>query len=226
MIESERQKDQNSCNETGMDVIDSHKTKMSKAITCIGSMVSMWDITSLCINICAVILTITTDMGPKPIFHWVLITISQITINQDWDKWMETCGIAMPHLHFHFYSFIDRIWALLAQGATEFNNINVVTGNHPISDLNLAHHIKEMNFLKALVDQVTLAQYHGSSILVQAFITSKYCPLAVYSIIWPKLTIPKSTPRNTPATTSGQNTKRDPATPKGGQSRNKNKHPK
>jgi hypothetical protein len=128
----------------------------------------------------------------------------------------------MPHLHFHFYSFIDRIWALLAQGASEFNNINVVTGNCPIGDLNLAHHIKAINVLKALVDQVTLAQSHGSPILVQVLITSKYCPLAAISSQWPKSTIQDSTPQNTPATTSGQNTKRDPATPEGGQSRDTN----
>ena len=149
-------------------MIDSHKTKTSTLITRIISVVSMWDITSLCINICAVISAITSDKRPKPILRQVLTTISQLTTNQDWAKWMETCGTAMPHLHFHFYLFIDRIWALLSGGATEFNNINAVTGNCPIRDLNLAHHLKAIQVLRALINQVSLAQYQGAPILVQA----------------------------------------------------------
>ena len=122
MIESERQKDQNSRNETGMDVIDSHYTKTSTGITPIEPITSMGYITSLCINICAVILAVTLYTGPEPLIRQILTTIYQLTINQDWDKWMETCGATIPHLHFHFYLFIDRIWAILDQGATEFNN--------------------------------------------------------------------------------------------------------
>ena len=80
--------------------------------------------------------------------------------------------------------------------------------------------------LKALVDQVSLAQSHGSPILVQASITSKYCPSAAYNNIWPRSAVPELTPCNTPATTSGQNIKCNPATPEGGQSRDTNKHPK
>ena len=87
------------------------------------------------------------------------MTISQLTINRDWDKWMETCGATMPHLHFYFYLFIDRIWALLARGATEFNNINVVTENFPIGDLNLAHHIKAINVLKVKKSSIVGRQY-------------------------------------------------------------------
>ena len=62
----------------------------------------------------------------------------------------------MPHLHFHFYSFIDRMWNLLADGATEFNNTNVVTKSRPIADINTAHYHRAIQVLKALLDQVTL----------------------------------------------------------------------
>ncbi len=99
-------------------------------------MISMRDITSLCINICTVISAFTSDTGPEPIIKTVMSAIVQVTINRDWDEWMDTCGAAMPYLHFHFYSFIDRIFNLLAEGATEFNNINMVTSSRPISDLN------------------------------------------------------------------------------------------
>ena len=58
-----------------------------------------------------------------------MTTIYQLTLNRDWDGWIEACGGQMPHLHFYFYSFIDRIWALLATGATNFSNITVVSEN-------------------------------------------------------------------------------------------------
>ena len=87
-----------------------------------------------------------------------MTTIYKITLNRDWDDWLVACGSQMPHLHLHFYSFIDRIWALLATGATEFSNTNVVNENRPIADLNLAHHVKAITVLKALVDQITLHQ--------------------------------------------------------------------
>ena len=131
--------------------------KSSTSITRIGQVTSMRNNTLLCINICAVISAITSDKEPKPILRQVLSTIAQLTINRDWEKWMESCGTQMPNPHFHFYSFIDRIWALLAQGATNANNTNVVMGNFPITDLNLTHHTKAIHVLKALLDQVSLA---------------------------------------------------------------------
>ncbi len=121
-------------------------------------MISMRDITSLCINICLVISPFTSDAGPKPIIKTAMLAVVQLTINRNWDEWMDACGAAMPYLHFHFYSFIDRIFNLLAVGATEFNNINVVTSSRPISDLNTTHHTKAITVLKALLDQVTLHQ--------------------------------------------------------------------
>ena len=66
-----------------MDVIDSHKTTVKTAITRIGEMKSIQDITLLCINICAVISAITTDSGPDPILKTNMAAIIQLTINQD-----------------------------------------------------------------------------------------------------------------------------------------------
>ena len=126
---------------------------------------------------------------------------------------MESCGAQMPNLHFHFYSFINRIWVLLAQGATDFNNTNVVMGNCPINDLNLTHHSKSIQVFKALLDQVSLAQSQGSLILVQASIVTKYCPESVP----PGRTIPGLTFSNNPTTKSDQpircDTKPNPVTP-------------
>ena len=80
-----------------------------------------------------------------------MTTIYKITLNRDWDDWMVACGGLMPHLHLHFYSFINRIWALLATGATDFSNTNLMSGNRLVTDLNTTHHTKAIIVLKALV---------------------------------------------------------------------------
>ena len=177
LVKEQCSKDLNSCNELGMDVLDSHKTKTSTGITRIGSIKNMGDITALCINICAVILAITSDSALEPILRTIMTTISQLTLNRDWDNWIKACGGQMPHLHFHIFSFIDRIWDLLATGATKFSNINVVTGNRPIGDLNMTHHKKAVQVLRALVEQITLHQSQGTPIIVHASVTMKYCPI-------------------------------------------------
>ena len=109
MIDVVHHKDCTDRAETGMDVINSHKSKVNTAITCIGEMKSMRDITLLCINICAIILAITSYVGPDPILKTIMSAIIQLTINCNWDEWIETCRASIPHLHFHFYSFVDRM---------------------------------------------------------------------------------------------------------------------
>jgi hypothetical protein len=168
LVEEQWSKDLNSRNELGMDVQDLHETKISTGIARIGAITNMRDITSLCINICAVLSAITSDTGPELILRTIMTTISQLTLNRDWDNWFVACGGQMPHLHLYFYSFINRIWALLATEATDFSNINVVSGNRPIGDLSLTHHAKAIKVLKALVNQITLNQSQGTPILVQA----------------------------------------------------------
>jgi hypothetical protein len=197
LIMEQQTKDLNSRSELGMDVQDSHKTKMSTGIARIGAVTNMRDITSLCINVCAIISAITSDTAPEPILHTIMTAIYKITLTRDWDEWLLACGSQMPHLHLHIYSFIDRIWALLATGATEFSNTNVVTGKRPIADLNLAHHVKAVRVLKALADQITLHQSQGTPILVQASITSKYSPFAATYPIWPKPNPSAATPSDT-----------------------------
>jgi hypothetical protein len=94
-------KDLNSRSELGMDVQDSHKTKMSTGIARIGAVTNKRDITFLCINVCAVISAITSDTAPEPILHTIMTAIYKITLTRDWDEWLVACGGQMPHLHLH-----------------------------------------------------------------------------------------------------------------------------
>jgi hypothetical protein len=197
LVIDQQTKDLNARSKLGMDVQDSHKTKVSTGIARIGAVTNMRDITSLCINVCATLSAVTSDTAPDPILKSVMKTIYNITLTRDWDEWILACGNQMPHLHLHFYSFIDRIWALIATGATKFSNTNVVSANKPVTDLNLAHHGKAIVVLKALVDQITLHQSQGTPILVQALVAAKYSPYAATYPIFPKANPPPGTPTDT-----------------------------
>jgi hypothetical protein len=197
LVKEQQTKDQNSRSDLGMDVQDSHKTKISTGIACIGAITNMQDITSLCINVCAFLSAITSDTAPELILRMIMTTISQLTLNRNWDNWILSCGGQMPHLHLHFYLFINRIWALLATGATNFSITNVVSGNRLIADLNLTHHTKAIKVLKALVNQITLHQSQGTPILVQASVATKYHPFAATYHIFPKPNTPDTNPPDT-----------------------------
>ena len=75
LVEEQQTKDRNSRRELGMDVQDLHKTKISTRITHIGAITNMRDITSLCINVCAVLSAITSDTDPEPILRTIMTTI-------------------------------------------------------------------------------------------------------------------------------------------------------
>jgi hypothetical protein len=51
------------------DFPDSHKTKGKTAIACIGTMQSMVDFSSLCINMDTIITPICSNNEPQPILH-------------------------------------------------------------------------------------------------------------------------------------------------------------
>ena len=79
---------------------------------------------------------------------------------------------SMPQLHSYFYSFINQMWNLLAKRAMEFNNINVVTKNRPITKLKLIYHQRSIQILKALLEQISLHRSQGTPIIIQATVVT------------------------------------------------------
>ena len=92
LVEEQQTKDRNSCSELGMDMQDLHKTKISTGIARIRAITNMLDITSLCINICAVLSVITSDTAPEPILRTIMMMIYKLTLNLDWDGWIAACS--------------------------------------------------------------------------------------------------------------------------------------
>jgi len=81
-----------------MDFADSHKTKGKTAIACIGTMQSIVDFSSLCINMDTLITAICSNDGPQPIFHQILLNFVAKVNNPDWVRWSDKVGL-MPLLH-------------------------------------------------------------------------------------------------------------------------------
>jgi hypothetical protein len=67
-----------------IDFANSHKTKGKTAIACIGTMQSMVDFSSLCINMDTIITAICSNNRPQPILHQILLNFVTIVNNPDW----------------------------------------------------------------------------------------------------------------------------------------------
>jgi hypothetical protein len=80
----------------------------------------------------------------------------------------------MPSLHWHVFSFLERIFNLFAKFATDFGNVNVMTGLRPLAELNTKPLVKTLIVLKAFKDQLTLPQSTNSPIPILAATVSKF----------------------------------------------------
>jgi hypothetical protein len=90
-----------------MDFANSHKTKGKTAIACIGTMQSMVDFSSLCINMDTIITAICSNDRPQPILCQILLNFVAIVNNPDWVRWSDNVS-SMPLLHWYCYSFSSK----------------------------------------------------------------------------------------------------------------------
>ncbi len=118
-----------------MDFANSYKTKGKTAIACIGTMQSMVDFSSLCINMDTIITAICSNDGPQLIFCQILLNFVAIVNNPDWVCWSDNIGL-MPLLHWYCYSFLEQILNCFADFANDFWNGNIMTKAHSITKLN------------------------------------------------------------------------------------------
>ncbi len=156
MLEKERSKDLLARSENSMDVSDSHKSKISIAISRIGTMTSMNDFTSLCINNNTIANAIISTDGPQPLWQKILMKFVGLLNNPEFDTWSAHTADAMPQLHWHAYTFLERIFNLSATFATNFNNVNVISKDRPLTELDVRPLTKAMLVFRAFEDQLTL----------------------------------------------------------------------
>ena len=114
------------------------------------------------------------------------------------------------------YSFLEHIFNLFAKFATDFGNVNIMTGLRPLAELNTKPLVKALTVLKAIEDQRTLAQSPNSPIPILAATVSKFSNRSpgTNSNVGTLAPVPVSASA-LPENTQNQccNAKRDPSTP-------------
>jgi hypothetical protein len=80
-----------------MDFTDSHKTKGESAISCIGTMTSMVNFSSLCINMNTNITAIYSSNKSQPILCQIFLNFVAIVNNSDWVRWYESVSSVGSH---------------------------------------------------------------------------------------------------------------------------------
>jgi hypothetical protein len=174
MIDRERSNDLTACSESNMDIADAHKSKTNVSIARMGTMVDMTNFSSLCINSDTIISAILNSTGPQPPYHQILLKFVNLPNNPDFDTWYTATKGSMPSLHWHVYSFLEHIFNLFAKFATNFGNVNIMTGSRPFAELNTKLLVKALTVMKAFEDQITLAQSTNSPIPILAATVSKF----------------------------------------------------
>jgi hypothetical protein len=216
MINRERSNNLTARSENNMDLAHAHKSKTNVAITRIGTMVDMTDFSSLCINCDTIISAIVNSLGPQPLYQQILLKFVNLMNNPNFNTWYAANKTSMPSLHWHVYSFLERIFNHLAKFAMDFGNVNVMSGSRPLTELNTNPLTKALTVLKALEGQLTLAQSTNSPITILAATVSKFSTRTPGTN--PILVTPASVSVSAPAlpeNTQNQcrNVKRDSSTP-------------
>ena len=80
----------------------------------------------------------------------------------------------MNHFHLKLFSYIDMIWVHIALAASDFRDVNVVTKQQPIGNIDISNYTRAVTVVKALVPEITIAQSQGAPIIVPASIITKY----------------------------------------------------
>jgi hypothetical protein len=151
--------------ENVMDFTSSHKTNRKTAIVCIGTMHSMVDFSSLCINMDMITTTICSNDEPQPILHQILLNFVAIVNNPDCVHWSDNVS-SMPLLHWYYYSFLKQIINCFADFATDFGNGNIMSEAHPITELNTSTPKSALTVLKTFCYQINLHQATMTAITV------------------------------------------------------------
>ena len=128
-IEADKLRDLASRMEEVFNVVEAHRSKVATAIKRVGKVTSIKDVTLLMINVCTVMMVVSSSGSPKPLLAQAFTKIMTMTINNDWDEWMVQCRGSVPNIHLLFLSYIDRIFVCFAKFATDINNTNVVAEN-------------------------------------------------------------------------------------------------
>ncbi len=214
--------------EKSMDVLDAHKSKAKTSITQIGTMVSVVNFFSLCINMDSIIMATTTADSPPSILHQFLMKFIRIINSTEWAQWYNLTHAHMQLFHWHCNSFLKRVFNHIANFATNFGNVNITPKNQPMLEPNIQPLIHAITTMRAF--KVNIILHHSLGMLsitmassIEAYTLTPWkkmnscnnaCPVAPHQSNIPG---PKPVPSNgnkVPCTSAGD--KHNTTTPESG----------
>jgi hypothetical protein len=162
MVKQECIRDMITNTKKSMDVVDMHKSKAKTSIAPIGTMMSILDFSSLCINMESIITAIMTTDSPLPILCQFFMKFIRLINNTKWACWYDATHLCMPQICWYCYSFLEKVFNHIANFATNFGNVNIVAENHPISELNIQPLVHAIITMRAFEDNIILHQSLGT----------------------------------------------------------------
>jgi hypothetical protein len=165
MVKQMHMRDMIANTEKSMDVLDAHKSKAETSIDQIGNMVSIVNFFSLCIDMDLIITAITTADSPPPILRQFLMKFIRIINSTEWAQWYHATHAHVPLLHWHCYSFLERVLNHITNFATNFGNVNIASENGPICELNIQPLICAITTTRAFEDNIILHYSLGMPII-------------------------------------------------------------
>jgi hypothetical protein len=133
-------------------------------------MVSVVNFSSHCTNMNLIIMAITTADSPPPILRQFLMKFIKIIHSKEWARWYNATHIHMPLLHWHCYSFLERVFNHISDFTTNFGNVNIASENQPILELNIQPLIRAITTMSAFEDNIILPHSLGMPITMASSI--------------------------------------------------------
>jgi hypothetical protein len=162
----------------------------------------------------SVISAIVDSDSHQPLYCQILPKFVTLLNNPDFDNWYTANKGVMPHLHWHFYLFLEWISNLFSQFATDYNNVNVMSESCPLFELNTKPLRQALVTMKAFKDNLTLAQSMNSPIQILTTSVAKYSTSPNNTVVCIPGTNHKSTsPSHEIIQNDCRNLKHDPTTP-------------
>ncbi len=82
--------------------------------------------------------------------------------------------VHMPLLHWHCYSFLERVFNHIANFATNYGNVTIASENQPISELNIKPLIFAIATMRAFKDNIILHHSLETPIITMASSVEAY----------------------------------------------------
>ena len=125
--------------ERTVGVQESQQSKPKTTVRKIGQMNGLADFESLIINklaeITALWNTSQSPGDPRIVLRDILMNYFLYLQASQWKEWQVNVTTDMPNLHWQLYTYLESSWVHLTEFALNFTNINVITHNKPLIEL-------------------------------------------------------------------------------------------